>query len=185
MDINHAADAGVLENVHALDYQSLSQFKLGSQLFHLRRPGKSFENRIKVVQRVSDFVERMKEVVFELSVLGECVFFKKERDAVARIQKIFVARALLLRGLKDGRMTLIVKICGQHCRLIYKRVTLGCGIKPFKNEKPVALKLFKPFTHNMFYNNQNRKTIIVKRRRIILLRQKPRSINIDFDYGLG
>ncbi len=78
MNIYHAANPRVFENVHALNYQSVEQLKLRRQLLHLWRPGKSVKNRVEIMQRVSDFVERMKKVVFKSTVFIKRILFKKE-----------------------------------------------------------------------------------------------------------
>jgi hypothetical protein len=101
---------------------------------------------------VSDFIERMKKVVLELSFIIERVLFKKERDFIAGIQKIIIACPFLLRGLKDGRMPVKVKIRRKLCRPIYQLVTLRFRIETFKDEKPVALKFFEPFANNATYS---------------------------------
>ena len=60
MNIDHAADLGVLENIHALNDESLGQFQLIRQSFHLRRAGKASENRVEIMHGVPDLVERVK-----------------------------------------------------------------------------------------------------------------------------
>src|SRR5205809_6158774 len=101
------------------------------------------------MQRVTDFVERMKKVAPEMTIFIKRVLFKEERDFIAGIQKIIIARALLFRGLKDGRMPVIVETVGKFRRPVYQLITFGCGIKSFENEESVTLKLFESSAHNV------------------------------------
>ena len=149
MNVDLAADPRVLENVHALNNQRFGQPEVRRQTFHLGRPRKTVEHGVEIMQRMSDFVERMKKIVPELTVFVKSILFEKERNPITGIQKIIIAGSFLLGGLEDRRMPVIVEIGGQFRRPFDQCVAFLPRIKPFDNQKTVVLKLFKPPAHNV------------------------------------
>jgi len=109
MHIDNTADLCVLENIHTLYQQSVRHFQIRRKLLHLRRAREPFKVRIEIVNRMAYFVERMKEVFLEFAVRAESVLFKKEGNAIAGIEEIFVARPFLFGGVKHGQMPVVVK----------------------------------------------------------------------------
>src|SRR5262245_46684737 len=91
----------LFENVHRCQKQRLAVTQIGADRRQLRLSRKGVENRIDVVQRVPDFIDRALLGVSQPAVGGESVLFKKEANLVAGVEEVIVAHAGLLASRKD------------------------------------------------------------------------------------
>src|ERR1043165_6661873 len=89
----------------------------------------------------------MEDIGIEFAVRIECVLLAEERDTIACVQEVVVARPLLLVRLEDGGMTVVVKVCTKHFCATHHSIGFFRRVKTLKDEKAVTLKLFKSLAH--------------------------------------
>mmetsp|Transcript_1185 Transcript_1185/g.4631 ORF Transcript_1185/g.4631 Transcript_1185/m.4631 type:complete len:305 (+) Transcript_1185:45-959(+) len=98
-----AADARVLEDVHALHRRGLGHAQGPQELAHLRGPRERAERRVDVVHGVSDLVDGLGLRLSQFpGALVEGVLLEEEGEVVAAVQEVRVAGALLVLRREDG-----------------------------------------------------------------------------------
>src|SRR5262245_44827672 len=96
-----AADVRLFGEVHRYYEQRLGVTQISAGLRQPRLPRKGVKDRVEIVQRVPDFIDRALLGVSQAGVGSESLFFKKETDLVAGVEEVIVAHAGLLASRKD------------------------------------------------------------------------------------
>src|SRR5215510_10606914 len=108
-----AADIRLFEDVHRLQDQRFGVAQIAADRRQPRLPRKGVEDLVEIVQRVPDFIDRALLGVSQAAVGSESLFFKKEADLVAGVEKVIVAHAGLLASRKDRGAASRVEIAGE------------------------------------------------------------------------
>src|SRR5215475_2167521 len=133
-----AADIRLFEDVHRLQEDRLGVTQIGADRRQLRLSRKGVEDRVEVVQRVPDFIDRPLLVVSQAAIGSESVLFKKEADLVAGVEEVIVARSGLLASRKDRGGASRVEIADKLLGSPLQSLTLFAPGEVFNYEEPVA-----------------------------------------------
>lgn len=101
MGSNLSPDPGVLENVHALDDNGISEVQVSGHRLHFVTEGNSLESRVQEVESVTHFVQAFMFGHLELTLAVKGIGLEKIPDFVIRIQEVIVI-CLLIRSLTFG-----------------------------------------------------------------------------------
>ena len=93
-------DPRLLEDVHGLEEQGLDVADVRRDLGQGRAAGELIEDRVEVVERVPDLVDRQLLRLAQLPGLGEGIGLEEESDLVARIEEVAVPAVPALAGLE-------------------------------------------------------------------------------------
>ena len=94
MTIHFSADARLFKYVHRLQQQRVGNPNLLSNSSHFRCAAERTKHWVKIVHRVSKFVETQVCFRAQHTAFIKCIFFKKATDFVTACQKIFIGRVL-------------------------------------------------------------------------------------------
>src|SRR5262249_32603125 len=119
-----AADIRLFEDVHRLQEQRLGVTQIAADRRQPRLPRKGVEDRVEIVQRVTDFIDRALLGVSQGDAGGESLFFKKEADLVAGVEEVIVAHAGLLASRKDRGSSSRVEIADELFGAALQSLTL-------------------------------------------------------------
>src|SRR5215510_2183216 len=147
-----AADVRLFEDVHRLQEQRLGESQTGADRRQPGLPRKGVEDRVEIVQRVPDFVDRALLGVSQAAVGGESLLFKKEANLVARVEEVIVARSGLLSSRKDRGAASRVEIADEIFGAALQSLTLFTSGEVLDHEEPVAFVrgelLYRKRDHN-------------------------------------
>src|SRR5262249_32121925 len=99
---------------------------------------KGVEDRVEIVQRVPDFIDRALLGVSQAAVGSESLFFKKEANLVAGVEEVIVAHAGLLSSRKDRGAASRVEIADEIFGAALQSLTLFTSGEVLDHEEPVA-----------------------------------------------
>src|SRR5215813_11724059 len=133
-----AADIRLFEDVHRLQEQRLGVTQIAADRRQRGLPRKGVEDRVEIVQRVPDFIDRALLGVSQADVGSESLFFKKEADLVAGVEEVIVAHAGLLASRKDRGADSRVEIADELFGAAPQSLTLFTAGEVFNYEEPVA-----------------------------------------------
>src|SRR5262245_48669052 len=119
-----AADVRLFEYVHRLHEQRLGVTQIAADRRQPRLPRKVVKDRVEIVQRVPDFIDRALLGVSQAAVGSESLFFKKEADLVAGVEKVIVAHAGLLASRKNRGAASRVEIADELFGAALQSLTL-------------------------------------------------------------
>src|SRR5262249_31639109 len=96
------------------------------------------EDRIEVVQRVPDFVDRPLLGVSQAAAGAESVLFKKETNLVAGVEEVIVACSGLLASRKDRYQALRIEVADKFLDAAPQSLTLFAAGEIFDHQETVA-----------------------------------------------
>src|SRR2546428_4881842 len=133
-----AADIRLFEDVHRLQEQRLDVTQTGADPRHFRLPRKGVEDRVEIVQRMPDFIDRSLLGVSQAPVGSESALFKKEANLVAGVEEIIVTHAGLLARRKDRGAASRVEIADKFFGAPLQSLTLFAAGEVLNYKEPVA-----------------------------------------------
>ena len=98
-----AADPRLLEDVHRLQQQGLGDAELGHQRGQRRLAREALEDRVEIVQRVADLVDRARLALPQPALSVERLLLEEEADPVAGLEEVAVLGVAVLARREDGR----------------------------------------------------------------------------------
>src|SRR5262249_53836049 len=105
---------------------------------HPRLPRKDVEDRVEIVQRVPDFIDRALLGVSQAAVGSESLLFKEEANLVAGVEEVIIAHAGLLASRKDRGAASRVEIADELFGAALQSLTLFTAGEVFDHQEPVA-----------------------------------------------
>src|SRR5260370_26973016 len=126
------ADLRLLEEVHRLQQQRLHQAQCPCQRGQSRLARNAVEDRIEIVQRMADLVQRQRHRLVGRSL------FEEEADGATRLLEIAIAGVALVARRKDRAHWARVEARHQLRRPVLQGVAIGRRQKAFQHEEAVA-----------------------------------------------
>ncbi len=133
-----AADFRLLEDVHGLEQQRQGDAEVAHQLGQSRPARERFEDRIDVVERMADLVDRALLAVPQPARLVERLPLEEEANLVARFEEIAILCMILPRSRENRRHLARLERLNQLRHPPPQRRALGPRHEPGQDQVAIA-----------------------------------------------